>query len=210
MNRKHGAHLLSGLSCGQSSSPARTVFIRDVTAHMRKALGKDIIPLLISTILMIISGGITLFTDYILNYKHYIGIGLIAVSLFLYFKNKKLYVYVFTLTLILGILNLIDVYYSNIIFGIGPIKFNPIFLILMIVFFVSNNETLNVLFPEKELSSQDLAKQQVKKEKQIKSFERKFESKTESELKNIANEKSGYVAEAKIASKNILRNKYML
>ena len=177
---------------------------------MRKALGKDIIPLLISTILLIISGGITLFTDYILNYKHYIGIGLIAVSLFLYFKNKKLYVYVFTLTLILGILNLIDVYYSNIIFGIGPIKFNPIFLILMIVFFVSNNETLNVLFPEKELSSQDLAKQQVKKEKQIKSFERKVESKTESELKNIANEKSGYVAEAKIASKNILRNKYML
>jgi hypothetical protein len=177
---------------------------------MRKTLGKDIIPLLISAILLIVSGGVTLFTDYILNYKHYIGIGLIAMSLFLYFKNKKFYVYVFALTLVLGILNLIDVYYSNIIFGIGPIKFNPIFLILMIVFFVLNNEIMNEIFPEKELSDQDLATLQLKNEKQIKRFERKFESKTESELKNIADEKSGYVDEAKIASRNILRNKYVL
>ena len=43
-------------------------------------------------------------------------------------------------------------------------------------------------------------------------FESKSESKSESEseLKNIANEKSGYVNEAKKASKNILKNKYVL
>ena len=69
---------------------------------------------------------------------------------------------------------------------------------------------MNEIFPEKELSDQDLATLQLKNEKQIKRFERKFESKTESELKNIADEKSGYVDEAKIASRNILRNKYVL
>jgi len=168
---------------------------------MRKIIGKDIIPLLISIILLIISIGITLFTDYTLNYKHYVGIGLIGISTLLYFKNKRLFVYIFGLTLILGIVNLIDIYYSNIIFGIGPIKFNPIFLTLLIIFLPLNKDLLNKMFPKKELAENI---------KLIKHYEQKFESKTESELKNIADEKSGYVNEAKTASKNILRNKYVL
>ena len=172
---------------------------------MRKTIGKDIIPLLISIILLIISIGITFFTDYILNYKHYVGIGLIGISTLFYFKQKKLFVYIFGLTLILGILNLIDIYYSNIIFGIGPIKFNPIFLTLLIIFLALNKELLNKMFPEKEL-----AENNAENIKLIKHYEQKFESKTESELKKIADEKSGYVNEAKIASKNILRNKYVL
>jgi len=61
------------------------------------------------------------------------------------------------------------------------------------------------MFPEKEL-----AENNAENIKLIKHYEQKFESKTESELKNIADEKSGYVNEAKIASKNILRNKYVL
>ena len=173
---------------------------------MRKNIGKDIIPLLISVIITIISIGITMFTDYTLNYKHYVGIGLIGISSLLFFKNKKLFVYFFGLTLILGILNIIDIYYSNMIFGIGSIKLNPIFLTLFIIFLVLNKELLNKLFPEKKLTENNLAE----KENLIKNYERNFQSKTESELKNIADEKSGYVSEAKIASKNILRNKYVL
>jgi hypothetical protein len=172
--------------------------------HMKKNIGKDIIPLLVSTILLIISIGVTLFTDYVLNYKHYIGIGLIGISSVLYFKNKNIYVYLFGLTLVLGILNLIDIYYSNITLGFGPIKFNPIFLILLIIFLTFNKQVLNQIFPEKELTEKDLAEQSIKKEKLIKMYEQKFETKTESELKTIAEEKSGYVDEAKIASKNIL------
>ncbi len=42
------ARLLSGLSCGQSRSPARTVFIRDVATHMKKIL-------LLTTIILILS-----------------------------------------------------------------------------------------------------------------------------------------------------------
>ena len=166
--------------------------------------------LYISVILLLISIGITLFTDYVLNYKHYVGIGLVGISSVLYFKNKKIYVYIFGLTLILGIVNLIDIYYSNIIFGIGPIKFNPIFLTLIIIFLALNKQILNQIIPEKELTEKDLAEQSAKKENLIKMYERKFETKTESELKTIAEEKSGYVDEAKIASKNILKNKYVL
>ena len=188
----------------------RRIICKPVTAHMKKTIGKDIIPLLISVILLIISIGITLLTDYVLNYKHYVGIGLVGISSVLYFKNKKIYVYIFVLTLILGTVNLIDIYYSNIIFGIGPIKFNPIFLTLLIFFLTLNKQILNQIFPEKELTEKDLAERSAKKENLIKMYERKFESKTESELRNIADEKSGYVAEAKIASKNILRNKYVL
>ncbi|WP_204346688.1 hypothetical protein [Psychroserpens algicola] len=177
---------------------------------MRKTISKDIIPLLISAILVIISIGITLFTDYTLNYKHYIGIGLIGISALLYFKNKKLFVYVFGLTLVIGIINLIDIYYSNILFGIGPIEFNPIFLTLLIIFLALNKELLNRMFPEKKLTEKELAERNAENQNLIKNYEQKFQSKTESELKNIAKEKSGYVNEAKIASKNILRNKYVL
>ena len=177
---------------------------------MRKTIRKDIIPLLISIILLIISIGITLLTDYVLNYKHYVGIGLVGISSILYFKNKKVYVYLFGLTLILGIANLIDIYYSNIVLGIGPIKFNPIFLTLLIIFLTLNKQLLNQIFPEKEMTEKDSAEQSAKKENLIKMYERKFELKTESELKNIADEKSAYVNEAKIASKNIMRNKYVL
>ncbi|MBJ2173273.1 hypothetical protein JBL43_03440 [Aureibaculum sp. A20] len=177
---------------------------------MRKTIRKDIIPLLISVILVIISIGITLFTEYVLNYKHYVGIGLVGISSVLYFKNKKLYVYIFGLTLIVGIINLIDIYYSNISFGIGLIKFNPIFLTLFIIFLTLNKELLNKLFPEKKLNENDLAEKNAENENLIKNYELKFQSKTESELKSIADEKSGYVNEAKIASKNVLRNKYVL
>ena len=177
---------------------------------MKKTIGKDIIPILISVIILIISIGITLFTEYVLNYKHYVGIALVGISSVLYFKNKKLYVYIFGLTLIVGIINLIDIYYLNVSFGIGTIKFNPIFLTLLIIFLALNKELLNKLFPAKKLTENDLAEKDAENENLIKNYELKFQSKTESELKNIADEKSGYVKEAKIASKNVLKNKYVL
>ncbi|MCH3882983.1 hypothetical protein [Tenacibaculum aquimarinum] len=186
------------------------IIYETVTAHMTKTITKDIIPLLISIILLLISVGITLFTEYTLNYKHYVGILLIGISTFLYFKNKKVFIYVFGMTLILGTINLIDIYYSNIIFGIGPIKFNPIFLTLLVIFLSLNKENLNRMFPEKKINENKLAEKNTENINQIKNYERKFESKTESELKKIANEKSGYVNEAKIASKNILKKKYVL
>ncbi|TPN86048.1 hypothetical protein [Aquimarina algicola] len=171
---------------------------------------KEIIPILISILLLLYSIGITLLTNYVLNYKHYLGISLIGISTILYFKNKKLFAYIFGLTLVLGITNLIDIYYSNIIFSIGPINFNPIFLALLIIFLALNKEQLNEMFPEKELTEQELADKNIEAEKLIKSYQLKFKSKPESELKNIADENSGYVNEAKTAAQRILKAKNVL
>lgn len=136
-----------------------------IVASMRKTVNKDIVPLLISIILLIISNVMTFFTDYVLSYKHYIGIGLVGISTILYFKNKKIYVYLFGLTLIIGTVNLIDIYYFKIIFGIGPIKFNPTFLILLIIFLTLNKQLLNQMFPEKELIKNDLKRQNTRNAK---------------------------------------------
>ncbi|MFD2187428.1 hypothetical protein [Aquimarina celericrescens] len=171
---------------------------------------KEIIPLLICILLLLYSIGITLWTDHILNYKHYIGIVLIGVSTILHFKNKKLFVYVFGLTLILGIISIIDIYYWSIAFNIGPINFNPIFLALLITFLVLNKKQLNEMFPEKKLTEQDLTDKNLKTERLIEVYQRKFQSKPESELKSIADENSGYVNEAKTAAQRILKTKNVL
>ncbi len=171
---------------------------------------KEIIPILICILLLLYSIGITLLTDYVLNYKHYLGIALIGISTILYFKNKKMFVYIFGLTLILGIISLIDIYYWEIVFSIGPINFNPIFLALLITFLVLNKKQLNEMFPEKKLTEQDLTNKNVETEKLIESYQRKFQSKPESELKSIADENSGYVNEAKTAAKHILKTKNVL
>lgn len=165
-------------------------------------LNKNIIPLLITILLSIISIGITLFSDYVLNEKHYIGFGLIAISTLLYFQNKKLYVFVFGFTLILGLLYLIDIFYASIKIGIGPITFNPKFLTLFILFLVLNKSLLNKMFPEKE--TEDKSADHINL---IKNYERKFELKTDAELKTIADKNSHYTYEAKIAAKNVLKTR---
>ena len=109
---------------------------------------KGIIPLLITIFLVLITLVVSLSFDYLLNYKHFIGFALVVLSAVLFFKSKKIYVAVFTLTLTLGFINLIDIYYTNITFGIGMIKLNPIFLGLLIMFLILNKEELNDLFPE--------------------------------------------------------------
>ena len=49
LESKFGARLLSGLSCGQSRSPARTVFIRDVASNVMKHTITLILILILST-----------------------------------------------------------------------------------------------------------------------------------------------------------------
>lgn len=111
-------------------------------------INKGITPLLIAVFLVLISIIFSLSSGYWLNYKHVVGFTLIGLSTVLFFKSKKIYVAVFVFTLTLGFINLIDIYYTNITFGIGMIKLNPIFLGLLIMFLNLNKEELNDLFPE--------------------------------------------------------------
>ena len=177
---------------------------------MPKNIDRDIIPLLIANLLVLTSIGIILFTDYSMTNKHYVGSALILISTVLYFTYKKAYIYIFGLTLLIGTLNMIEIFYASFIFGIGPIEFNPIFLTLLFMFLAFNRKLIDQMFPQKLPTEISVAAKIAEKEKLIKSYERKFQSKTESELKYIADEKSEYVIEAKIASKNILRELYVL
>lgn len=120
---------------------------------MKKHINKDIIPLLISAIIMLISIGIALFSDTILNNKHYIAIGVLGISFLLYFKSQKLYIYFFALTLVLGTVNLIDIFYLEIYFKINSIQFDPLFLTLLILFLSVNKEKLYYLNSQNNLKS---------------------------------------------------------
>lgn len=124
-------------------------FYWEVTELMKKIFFKDTIPIIVSIILVIYSIGITIFTDYVLNYKHYIGFSLIAISSIFFIKNKTIYFYIFGLTLLAGTVNIIDIFYATVNFGIGFISFNPIFLALLLLFFVFNKKMIDEMFPEK-------------------------------------------------------------
>lgn len=90
-----------------------------------------------------------LFNTYSLDQTHYIGIGGLAISSLLYFTKRKIYVYIFGLILVAGLFGLLDFFYVNMTTGFGDLKFNPIFLILMILFFAFNREIIGKVFPEK-------------------------------------------------------------
>ncbi|GEM_PF-2186605 len=170
---------------------------------MKKEI-KKIIPLAVSILLLIISFGIVLATEYNLNAKHYIGTIALGISALLYYKKKEIYYYFFALTLTAGIINLIDFFYINYIFGIGIFQFNPIFLLLLILFLALNKEKMSEFFPEKEM---DTEKEKESFENKIKIFESKFSNKTEFELKKIIDKNSPYVEEARIAGKRLLDKK---
>lgn len=170
---------------------------------------KGIIPLFSAVSLILISIVVISFKDYVLSYQHYFGILLVIISIILFLKKKKVYIYVFGFTLLLGTLNLIDIFYLKVTFGVGFFNLNPIFLALLLILFTSHKEELKQLFPKREFNSKDLAKQEKRKKYLIEMYEQKFISKTETELKIIVNDTSKYVVEAKIASENILRTKYL-
>ncbi|MFC7357096.1 hypothetical protein ACFQO1_05315 [Jejudonia soesokkakensis] len=177
---------------------------------MKKNIEKNFTPLLIAIILVLVSIGISLFSDTALNYRHYIGFTLILISTILYFQNRKWYTYIFGLTLLIGTVSLIDIFFMT--FGITIIffQFNPLLLILLIVFLMTNKGLIDKIFPEKETTEKSIAEKNAEKEKRILNYEQKFQTKSESELKRIADENSDYVIEAKIASRNVLSNKYVL
>ncbi len=101
-----------------------------------KKIELDIIPLAISTILLMISIAITIFSNYVLSLEHYIGILCLSISVFLYLTKRKIYYLFYGLTLLAGLIGYLDFYYVNYKFGLGIISFNPIFLLLIFLLFI--------------------------------------------------------------------------
>lgn len=171
---------------------------------MKKNIGKDFLPLLIAIILILVSIGVISLSNYSLDFRHYIGFFLVLFSTIFYFKNKKWYAYIFGLTLLTGIVSLIEIFYVTIQFEIFFLKFNPIFLTLLIIFLAFNKNVIDKMFPEKQPIQISFAEQMAEKEKRIRNYELKYQSKSEMELKRIADENSGYLEEAQIAARNVL------
>jgi|TARA_R110000868_G_scaffold161951_4_gene392885 hypothetical protein len=109
---------------------------------------KDIIPLLLAIVLVLISIGMNLFMDIELDGALYIGIGWLSVASFFYFVDKRIYLFAFGATLLAGLFSLIDIYYVSLKFQVGLILVNPIFVLLIIVFIFLNWDRLKTLWAE--------------------------------------------------------------
>ncbi len=166
-------------------------------------LGKDIIPLAVVIALILVSFSVVLSSNIVFTIKHYIGIFLVLLASFLYFLNKKAHIYLFSVILIMGFINLIDVFYVSILFRFTFITFNPIFLILTGVFIAFNDDFRNKLFPSEKTSIKLTTNTGL-----INHYKNIFNKKSKSELKEILKEQSKYVNEAKIAARDVLKEKF--
>lgn len=144
-------------------------------------------------------------SNYVFSTKHYIGIGCLTGATILYFTNKKTYYLFFALTLTVGLIGLLDFYINTYEVGFAGVGINPIFLGLMILFFVVSKNDMDKLLPEKRKQ-----KTRTLDENLIKSFESKFIDKTVAELNGIMNQNSKFTDEARTAAERILKKKNVL
>ncbi|AUC75622.1 hypothetical protein CW732_08035 [Olleya sp. Bg11-27] len=116
---------------------------------MEPLKGNIIVPSIALT-LITVSIIISFFTTNVINNKHLLGFLLLLISNLLFFKNKKWYVLTFLSSSVLGLINLIDVFYINIKITVFGLSFNLLFLILLIAFLYTNKTLINQVFPEKK------------------------------------------------------------
>ena len=100
---------------------------------MRKNHFTEFIPL---GLLLIVGLGSTFqvwITDYVFDYRQYIGLTFLFISTILYYRNRDLYKYVFGLTLILGTFSLIafSTYIIEIKLFFVPIQIIPFFILIV-------------------------------------------------------------------------------
>lgn len=165
-----------------------------------KKIDAKIAPLIISILLIIISLVVDLVSVYILNWKHYIGIGGVIIATIFYFKHEKVYLVIFPLILIVGLFDLLDFFIFSFKVGISGFGVNLFFIALLIVFYFVNRDILNKSKPkEPELIKEDNS--------MVKSLMSRYADKTITELNDIAANNSGYTEEAKIAAKQIIEKK---
>ena len=112
------------------------------------SMKKDVIPLLLAIVLVLISIGMNLFMDIELDGVLYIGIGWLSVASFFYFVDKRIYLFAFGATLLAGLFSLIDIYYVSLKFQIGFFLVNPIFILLIFGFIFLNWDGIKTLLAE--------------------------------------------------------------
>lgn len=172
-----------------------------VSVDMKK-IEINILPLVLSILMVLISIGIMVSSQYAFSTKHYIGIACLAISTIIYFVNRKFYILFFTLTLTMGLLGLLDFYITSYKIGFAGVGINPIFLGLIILLLVLSKErTGNLNSKESKNVEEEL------NEILIRSFTKDFFNKTDFELKEIAKKDSKYTNEARFAANKLLEER---
>jgi len=113
--------------------------------------------------------------------------------------KRKTYFLFFAIILILGLLGLLDFYITTYKIGFGKVGVNPIFLGLLILFFMVSKDEMNVYSKNRSEEEEITLNENL-----IKSFEIRFARKTIQELNEIANADSKYTLEGKEAAKRVL------
>lgn len=165
---------------------------------------KELIPLLLSTTLVIITFLIVLSTHYIVDYKFYLGVLLLLNSIIFYFINKRIYRYSFGATLILGVFGIINFFYLDLNIGFAGFGFNLIFIILSLSFLFLDKNVMDRVFPKKLQDDSETSSYNKISETMVKRFEGKYSKRNLNELEKII-ESNDYTEEAKIAAKNLIK-----
>ena len=126
----------------------------------------------------------------------------LVVSIILYFANRRIYFLFFALTLTIGLIGFLDFYYSTFKVGFAGVGINPIFVVLLILFFAVRRTQIDSLAPEKKV-----IKERTLDENMVRSYESKLKGKTVGELRSIADKDSKYTEEARTAAIRLLEKK---
>ncbi|WP_298348309.1 hypothetical protein [uncultured Dokdonia sp.] len=98
-----------------------------------KKLDYDIIPLIISVVLILVSLFVVFTSKYVFDIKHYLGLTSVIISAYFYYKNRMTYYLVFGMSLLVGIFGLVGFYYSTFKVGFGSFGINPIMMGLLVL-----------------------------------------------------------------------------
>ncbi|MAL60620.1 MAG: hypothetical protein CMC14_11285 [Flavobacteriaceae bacterium] len=97
--------------------------------------------LTLSTIIILLTLIVVIFTNISINNKHYFGILLFLCSLILAYLNRQFYNYFFGIVLLAGIFGLVDFLFFDVRIGYKLFKVNPIFIFLFILHIVTIRKT---------------------------------------------------------------------
>ena len=172
-----------------------------MTNKLRK-IEINILPLILSILLVLISVGVMMSSQFVFTSKQYIGVVCLAISTILYFLNKKFYVVFFALTLTMGLLGLLDFYVTTYKVGFAGAGINPIFLGLIILLLVVSKEQMGGLSYKDAHNGERKLNGAL-----IESLIKDFNAKSDLELNEILNNDSKYTDEAKSAAISILENR---
>jgi hypothetical protein len=164
---------------------------------------KEFLPLGVLSLIGFASIIQVLLTNYIFDYRQYIGLSLLMVCGIFFFTNKKLYRYFLGITLILGTFNLIA--FSTYIFAFFliffPLQILP-FVVFILYLIIYRKRIFGLFFRSFQKSEEEEKEYYNRK---LKRFKEKFAELTDAEIDYRLNQE--LVPEAKQALIEIKKNR---